>query len=210
MQHPALAQDAHPGADRLHLGQGVAREDHSAVQGERPDQLPDLPQLHRIQALGRLVQDHQIGPVDDGLGDSYPLAVALGQGADQTPAPLCEPAAGSGLLDGRGSALPRDPMELGAVVEVLVHPHVGIQGRALRQISDEAFRAQGVMRQIYAHDPDLAVAGGQVAAQELQAGGLAGAVGSQQAEDLAALEADIDAFQRLVVAVTAAEAADSE
>ncbi len=46
------------------------------------DQAPHLDDLRRVQAHGRLVQDQQLGPVQDGLGQTDALAIALAELAD--------------------------------------------------------------------------------------------------------------------------------
>ncbi len=53
---------------------------------ERLDQLADLDDLGRVEADRRLVQDEDLGIMDEGLGDADPLLVAAGDVLDE-PAP---------------------------------------------------------------------------------------------------------------------------
>ena len=43
----------------------------------------DLGDLPGVEPDGRLVEDQDLGVVHDGLGQAHPLAVALGEGADE-------------------------------------------------------------------------------------------------------------------------------
>ncbi len=54
----------------------MAGEDHPAVGRQIAYQVAHLADLHRVEALGGLVEDQQVGSMDDGLGDAHPLAVA--------------------------------------------------------------------------------------------------------------------------------------
>ena len=58
-------EDGNPVADVLHVGQEVPREhDGLALLAEVPDQLLDLGRADRVQAGGRLVEQDQLGIVD--------------------------------------------------------------------------------------------------------------------------------------------------
>src|SRR6516165_10204682 len=49
--------DDHTLADRFHLGEDVAREEHGAAAAQTLDQAADLDDLRRVEADRRLVQD---------------------------------------------------------------------------------------------------------------------------------------------------------
>jgi hypothetical protein len=79
----AAAQDQQAIAGLADLGQHVVRgQEHGVLVLELVDELAHLDDLPRVEAAGRLVEDDQRRPVDDGLGDADPLAVAVGQRAD--------------------------------------------------------------------------------------------------------------------------------
>src|SRR3989449_10582325 len=73
----AAADDQEARAALLHLRQHVGREQHRAVAPQGADELADLHPLVRVEALRRLVEDQQVGPVEDRLRQPDALAVAL-------------------------------------------------------------------------------------------------------------------------------------
>ncbi len=71
---PAARQDRDPIGRLLHLGQDVAGDEHRAPLGaERPDQLADLHDPRRIQAVGGFVQDQERRILEEGGRDPEPL-----------------------------------------------------------------------------------------------------------------------------------------
>ena len=95
----ALADDDDALAGVFDLGQDVGAEDDGVIAGEGREQLADLDDLLGIETAGRLVEDQDVGVVDDGLGDADALAVAFGQLADQLVADVAERAAADDLVD---------------------------------------------------------------------------------------------------------------
>ena len=96
--------------------------------------------------------------------------------------------------------------QAGVQVQVLAHRQLAIEREGLRHVADAAAALQirGVHR--LAEQPRLAGAGGQEAGQHLHRGGLAAAVGPQEAEDLAAADAEADVRHRGEIAETAGQA----
>src|SRR5690606_9048188 len=81
----------------------------------------------------------------------------------------------------------------------------------LRDQTDLAARGAVVADDVLAADQYLAVARIDDAADDADQGGLAGAVGAEQGEDLAALDVEVDGLERRVAAgVGLAQAADRD
>ena len=79
----ALADDAHPGAQALHLAQDVRGEENGHAAGILlADQVEELALHERVEAGGRLIQEEQLGAVQQALHDADLLLVAVGQVAD--------------------------------------------------------------------------------------------------------------------------------
>ena len=79
------AVDEHDDAGRhaLDLVQHVRGDEHRAALGaEPPDQLDDVPALHGVEAVERLVEQQQLGRVHERLGQLDALAHALREAAD--------------------------------------------------------------------------------------------------------------------------------
>ena len=79
----ALVDDDHLLAGLLHFGQNVGAENNGVIAGQAANQLAGFVDLFGIQAGGGLVENQNIGIVDDGLGQSDALPVAFGELADQ-------------------------------------------------------------------------------------------------------------------------------
>ena len=71
---PAAGDDDHPAADRLDLGHDVRREQDRVPVAQLADQVADLADLDRVEPGGRLVEDQDVGVVDQRLGQADPLA----------------------------------------------------------------------------------------------------------------------------------------
>ena len=79
---PTGGEDADPVAHRLDLGEQVAREEHghAALADEIAQELEDLDHADRVDRRRRLVQDQDVGVLDEGIGDAEPLEHAAGVG----------------------------------------------------------------------------------------------------------------------------------
>jgi len=61
-------------ADQLRLGEQVAREhDGPAALAEVADELADLDDAGRVEAVGGLIEEHEIGLAEQRAGDPEPL-----------------------------------------------------------------------------------------------------------------------------------------
>ena len=89
----AVAQDHHRVADPLDLLEQVRREQHvdPELGAAATDQLEHLVALDGIEAVGRLVEQHELRIVGDRLGELDALALAGRHRADRTEALLAEP-----------------------------------------------------------------------------------------------------------------------
>ena len=78
------------------------------------DQGADLADLDRVEARRRLVEDQDVGVVDHRLGQPDPLAVALGELAEDPILDVPQPATLDDLVDRRPPSRAGDVLELGA------------------------------------------------------------------------------------------------
>src|SRR4051812_18378614 len=80
-----LCEYQYPRAEPLDLVEHMARHDDGAVGGaEMLEQFDQVDALPRIEAGERLVEDEDLGIVDDRLGDLDALAHALGERRQST------------------------------------------------------------------------------------------------------------------------------
>ncbi len=83
VQEPARPEDGHAVAEGLRVGEDVGREEHGLARLlEVQDDVPDQPAADGIEPGHRLVEDDELGIVDQGLGDSRPLHHPLREAAD--------------------------------------------------------------------------------------------------------------------------------
>ena len=75
--HGAPVEDHHPVADGLGLGQEVGTEQHRRMAADVAHHLAELHHLGRVEAAGRLVEEDDVGLVDDGGGEPDALALAF-------------------------------------------------------------------------------------------------------------------------------------
>ena len=79
----AALDDRHPVAEVLGLDQVVGRQDHgpALLAAERGDQVPHAARGEGIEVRGGLVEEQQLGVVDEGSGQSESLLEAGGEAA---------------------------------------------------------------------------------------------------------------------------------
>jgi hypothetical protein len=141
-----------------------------------------------IEAGGRFVKEDDLGVVDECEGDGEALPLTAGEFADRRVALLFEGEAGEQFV--RVGAV---GVEAGEHVEGLPDGEIVDERDGLELNADALFDGPGVARNIDAEDADGA--GGRLAEalDHFEGGGLAGAVGSEDAEDLPFFDGEGDA-----------------
>ncbi len=202
---PALVQDEHPVAGGLHLLQDVGGEDDRLLLAQALDELADLDDLVGVQPGGGLVQDEDLGVVDDGLGQAGALPEALGQGVDAAVHHRLQAALPDDLADALGLLAARQAPGVGDEVQVLHHVQVRVQRGVLGQVADRTLDGQRIGEHVAAVERRGAVAGVHEAGEDLHDRRLAGPVGPQQADHLPRLDGEAHSLDRLQGAVTLAQ-----
>jgi hypothetical protein len=183
----AAVDDQDAVADRVDFRKDVRREEDGPLFPETPDRLPDPDDLHRVESDGRLVQDQHRRPVDEGAGERGPLTETLRQVVDLAVRHLLEEAALDRLGDPPLHLGARDALQPRAVGEVLVDPHLGIEGRGLREISDPGARGERLRDDVESRHARGARGGREESRQDAHGRRLPGPVGSEKTDDLALL-----------------------
>src|ERR1700692_5143812 len=106
------------------------------ITGQPADQLARLVYLCGIETAGGLVENQDIGIVDDGLGEPHALAIPFRKLADKLGLHIRDGAALANLVPARDEALAGHALELTDESEILSHLHLGLQRRRLRQVAD--------------------------------------------------------------------------
>src|SRR5258708_3540026 len=188
-KNTAGAQQSQPLAP-LGLIHDVARDDDGgAAGGKLAELLPDLGAQLRVDAHRRLVQDQQPWLVDDGAGQRAPRPhTATERGHDAVP-----PRGQIDQLERRLDTVVVAPVERGEKAQVLLHREVGVQRRLLGHVADLIERAE--VGHPVTEDRDGTVISAEQPNQGADQGRFAGAVGTEQAIDLAGLDLQAGAVQ---------------
>ena len=173
---------------------------------ERADQAAELEDAGRVEPVDRLVEDQQLGVAQQAARDAEPLAHAERVAPDAVVGARREPDA----LERAGDAAVGAAVARGGVhVQVLAARQVGVEARLLDDRADAGERGGPLGRQVVAEQAHAA--GGRLGEAEQQAdeGGLAGAVGAEEAERGAARHRQVDRLQRRARPEALAEAVRS-
>jgi hypothetical protein len=185
--HEAATSDDHHVVDgRLDLGEHVAGHEHgAALPGQVAKQVAEPHDALRVEAVGGLVEDQDARVTQQRSGESEPLPHAEGEAADVA-------------FGGTGQPDQLEDLVAPSVVhadERRVDPQVvacspaRVEARGLQRCPDDCRRPRQVDVPL-SPDRGLAGVGVDQAEQHPQRGGLAGAVGAQEAGDPAGLDGE--------------------
>ena len=189
----------HPVGGLLHFAQDMRTHQHRVAAGQRADQVAHLDDLARIEPVGRLVEDQECrdrAPAPARArcaGDSRATACGIGlsstsderEPVDDLVAPRA-PRCAAGTPRSRAMKARNSPTRMWPV-----------ERRRFRHIAD-ALRAPASGSRMHVEAADREPPGGrqQKARQQPHERGLAGAVGPQQAEHLAAPDLEVEPVER--------------
>ena len=187
-------------------------EDRRALRAQRVDERPELLPHLRVEADGRLVEEHEPRPVDERARDQQPPAHAAGELVDAAVAPVDEVRHLERALD-RGAPLGAgDPVEVREDEQVLLDGQRHVEVVELRH--DPALRA-GRLRllgQPEAEHLELAFVRDRLRGEQAHGRRLARAVGPEQADAGALRDVEVEPVDRRdrPVALDDAAQADGE
>ena len=165
--------------------------------------VPGVAPRHRVEVLGQLVEEHDLRPADEGEGDEQPLPLAARQGVERASQDVAE----LPLLDELARRA-RRRVQRGEQRQRLGHAHALGQGGVLQLGADAPAQLVAGLRRVEAEHAHRARVGAAQTLEDLDGRRLAGAVRAEQAEQLAALDGEVDAADDLGVAVALDEAVD--
>ena len=190
--------DRDPVTERVGLVQVVrGEEDRHALVAEPAHLLPHASPARRVQPGGRLVQEDDLGRMDDAERDIEAPALPAGVGADLAVGEVAELEG----LDGRlGEALRggfRDAVHARLVHQVTPGGGLIVGAAGLRHEADALPHLRGVAPQVRPGDRGVAAVRADQRGQHPEGGRLPGSVGTEEAEDLAALHGEVHAADRI-------------
>ena len=179
-------------AEALGLVQVVGAEQNRAPLAAQPlDQPPHVAGRLRVQGRRGLVEEQQLRLGQQRPRQGQALLHPLAQPPDLVPGALVQLQQFQIAIN----LLPRIQrlVEPGEVEQVVAGAHPGVEARRLGQQADALVQALGLPGRIQAQHRSFAVGGGDHPGQHPHRGGLAGAVGSEQAQDLAGTDLEVQA-----------------
>src|SRR6185369_14044644 len=166
-------------------------DDRLARPVDRGELLPQAETALRIEPRGRLVEEEDLGPVQQGAGDEHPLRQAAAQLLDARPGLLLQAEVSQQLARSFAALGARQAEVTAMEVEVVEHRQAAVQGVGL---GDRGQAGAGQRR--LGHDVDaghqrLAGGGDDARGEHADGGALPRAVGAQEPEQLARLDLEI-------------------
>ena len=183
-----------------------ADEHRDALGGERVELVPELAPRLRVHACGRLVEQQQLGVVQQAGGEREPLLPPAGERAGELLRPRAqtepfEPLAHAALPVGH-------PVHARDEVEVLLDRQVLVVAEALGHVADAPLDLGGAGAQVEAEGGAAAFVGREQPAQHADRGGLAAAVRPEKSDDPAARDGEVDVIDHGAPAVALGQAVD--
>ena len=158
-----------------------------------------------IHAERGLVEQQDLGFVDQRARQPELLLHATGELAGKPVLERAEIREPEQTLQAGRALVPRHTIKVGVEVQVLEHREVGVKAEALRHIGDPVLHRLGVAHHAEALQVGVALGRTQHARQHPQQGGLAGAIGTDQAEQLTGTDGEVRVVHRQHVSETARE-----
>ena len=128
--------------------------------------------------------------MDDRLGEAHAHAVALGERVDVLRGHFVQAAEVERLAHAFGRI--GQAAEVGGEAEELADGHLAVGRRAFGRVAQMLLGLDGLVGDVEARDRRGAFVGAEVAGEHLHRGGLPGAVGPEEGDDLAAVDGEGD------------------
>ena len=168
------------------------QEDGGAQPPQFGDHLPALPPGGGVETGSGFVEKEELRVSDQADGDLQPAALPTAQLRSAGTGAVCQPHQLEGLHHRA-----RARVIAGVELENLEGGEVGLDRRFLEHHADPVAPGERSVPRILAEHESLASGPVAVPLQDLDRGGLAGAVGAQEGDDLAAVDVEVDAPHRL-------------
>ena len=187
----AAVDDREPVAEAVGLLEVVRRQEQRHALGLQPPQLvPERRARGRIDAGRGLVEEQQPRPVHEPAGQVDAPAHAARVGPHLPVGGLLEAEQHEQLVGARARLRAREAIQAAHHVQVLAAGGVARESRLLHREADRAAHCAGLAYDVVARDRRAARGRRQERAEHAHRGGLAGAVGPEQAERLTLLDAE--------------------
>jgi hypothetical protein len=205
---PTPVQHGHAVGEPPGLPEEVGAEhDRPALFGSQPGDEPDhLAGRRGIQARGRLVEEQDLGSVEQGPGQSDPLPLPGREPVDPAVREVRERELVDEVVDPGRRLRGRQPPDAGREDEVLAGGEPVVQPGVLGQHPRALTNAVALDRGVEAEHPGSSRVGGQDAVEQADRGRLARPIGPEQRQHLARPDLEAEVVDRAVGAEGLAQA----
>ncbi len=184
-EQAALVQQAHPRGPLGLVQVGGRDHDGHALLEELVEDAPEVAPRHRVDAVGRLVEEEHSRRVDQGAGQAELLLHAAREVSGEPLLERLHVGESQQLVDLLFAPLPCHAIDVGVEVQVLLHAEIGVEAEALAHVADLLLDRFGLAHRVQAEHAGAPAGRRHDPGEHPQGGGLAGPVGSDQDEDLA-------------------------
>lgn len=156
-----------------------------------------------VEAAGGFVEEEELGVVDEDAGESESLLHAAAEGADEGALFVRQSDEFEHVFDGVFALFGGDFVAGAEEVEVFGDFHVFVNAKEVGHVADEVTDGVGVASDVVAEDFGAAFTGGEEGGKDAERGGFAGAVGSDEAEEVASVDLQVERGERRHSSVSA-------
>ena len=169
---------------------------------ELTDQITDLNNLLRVKSDGGFIEDQNLGIAENRLCQTNPLAVALGQVADQSATDILYPCHLHHAFDLLSALLRGHFFQFCRKKQIFFHRHLGVEGWNFRQVSDLSLCLLRLPLDIFSINCHRSLGWRQIAGYHVHCRGFSGAVWSQKTVNLSLFHAKRQVIHRRVITVS--------
>ena len=183
-------------------------EEGFALLGEDADEVLEFDAGFGVEAGGRFVEDEELGVWEEHAAKAEALAHAFAEFVDGAVGEGGEVGEVEDLFDAGAALGAAEAVGAGEEVEVFEDVHVGVGSVVVGHPADDLADGGGFANDVMAGDADAAAAGSLEGSHHAPGGGFAGAVGTDETDDLAGKDVERDAFDGVDLGEAAVEVAD--
>ena len=193
-----VVDDPHAIGEHVGLFEVLGGEEHGdpAVAGEALDLLPERAAALDVEPGGGLVQEQDARPVHERQREVEPALHPTRIAADPAVRAWIRPTRSSSVSERSRRCLPAHSMERGLEPHVLAPGQKWVEGGLLERRADGGADRRALLDHVVAGHARRARCGRQQRGEHMHGRRLAGAVGAEEAVDLARLHAQVDAVHR--------------
>ena len=189
-----LRDHGDPVAERVGLEHVVGREEHGLPGRDQVgDRRAQLARADGVDADRRLVEEHDLGVVEDAARDVQSLAHAARVALDALLLPALQPDELEHLVDAHALRLAGDAVQLGEVAEVVARREALVEAAvAAEDVADPLPHLARILHDVAAEHASVPARRQQERDQHLDRRRLTGAVRAEQSEQLTLLDGERD------------------